>query len=187
MFGLDWLYCLRETGCSFGHYHSYLEVSFAINVLVGSVWRFIRGLILKSKKNSQRKLEQRRRWINPEALTEQLDRSLESINGARGASDLWVNTTARWGRGLCLALAGVIPLLLLLLREDEDVPFWAMSVFYLVPVLMVLLVSLIHYGWAFFLYVRTWWAFGQAKRALERKFELALRRGAARGGGEPVE
>ena len=163
MLGLDWLHCLRETGCSFGHYHSYLEVSFAINVLVGSVWRFIQGRILKSKKNSQKKLEQKKRWINPEAMTEQLDRSLERIRGARGASDSWVNTTARWGRGLCLTLAGVIPLLLLSLSEDEDVSFWAMSVFILVPVLMALLVSLIHYGWAFVLYVRTWWAFGEAK------------------------
>ena len=184
MLGSDWLHCLRETGCSFGHYHSYLEVCFAINVLVGSVWRFIQSLILKSKENSKEKLEKRKRWINPEALTEQLDRSLEKIRRAIGASDSWVNTTALCGRGLCFTLAGVIPLLLLFLKADEDVSFWAMLVFFLAPALMALLVSLIHYGWAFFLYVRTSWAFSQAKRALDRTFELALRRGAVPGGGE---
>ena len=178
MLGVDWLHCLRETGCSFGHYHGYLEVCFAINVLVGGVWRFIQGRILKSKKNSQERLEIRKRWINPEALTEQLDRSLERIKRARGASDPWVNKMALWGRCLCLTLAGVIPLLLLFLKAGEDVSFWAMLVFLLAPVLMVFLVSLVHYGWAFVLYVRTWWAFGRAKRALERTFDLALKRGA---------
>ena len=181
MINLDWLHCMREANCPFDHYHSYLEVSFVINVLVGGVWRFIQDLVLRSRLTSQERLERKKRWISHEALTEELDNSLDKIQDARGASDPWVQAVANWGRGLCFILAVAIPLLLLLLDGAEVVPFWAMAVFFLVPALMVVLTCLIHYGWAFLLYLGTEWAFRKAKKALGRKFDLALKRGAGDG------
>ena len=169
MIDVDWLHCMNEANCSFSHYHSYLEASFALNVLFGGVWRFIQGFILRSKLNSQMRVELKMSWINPEALTGDLEASLDKINNVRDGSDLWVHVVTSTGRVLCVILASVIIPLLLLLGGNEEVPFWAMSVFFLVPASMVFLACLIHYGWACSLYMRTAWAFWRAKRAFDSK------------------
>ena len=173
MIDVDWLYCMNEANCSFSHYHSYLEASFALNVLFGSVWRFIQGHILKSKLNSQMRMELKMNWINPEALTGDLEASLAKIGNMRDGSDLWVRVVTYTGRFLCVILAAIIIPLLLLLDGNEEVSFWAMSVFFLVPASMVILTCLIHYGWAWILYMRIKWVFWRARKALDRKLKKA--------------
>lgn len=53
IFSVAW--CIGSDQCTFGHYASYLEVSFAINVLVAGWWDRLRRRLRRLLRESKRK------------------------------------------------------------------------------------------------------------------------------------
>lgn len=132
----------------FGDYHSYLEVTFAINGIVAGWWDRIGDLLIESKEEIRTRIL-KELWSMNDALTEELEHTRNEILSDLddGKHDKVIAKIAKRCRIWCTVAAILISFMLLLLRADCPVSIISMLAFILVPVVVVVGIWGTHKYW----------------------------------------
>lgn len=140
-------WCVENNRCTFGHYTSYLEVSFAINVLVAGWWdrlrRRLRRLLRESKQRDSRRLRAMKTDV-----AEEFKPKLQKIDDSRERCEKWTGVMVAFARVLCSVLALIIVAALLSIESGSKVPYWWMSMCIIIPIVLTLLVYFVDSRWS---------------------------------------
>ena len=145
IFSVAW--CIGSDQCTFGHYASYLEVSFAINVLVAGWWDRLRRRLRRLLRESKRKDSLLVKAMKAD-LVDEAQRRLRKVDRSRELCKKWTGVMVAIARAFCFALALLIAAALLLIEGASKVPFWLMAACLISPVVLTVIVYVVDSKWS---------------------------------------
>lgn len=116
-------------GCTFGDYSSYMELAFAINVLIAGWWDNIYNNLSSRMKSDGE--SQDLAMLGVEVDTSKRDEVKQDRDDLRKS----MKTNVFWLKGLCFALGILIAAALLMIAEDSEISFWWMPWILVLPIL----------------------------------------------------
>lgn len=148
---IGWLnqatWCFGGGHCNFGHYASYLEVSFAVNVLVAGWWdrlrRRLRRLLRESKQRDGLRLGAMKTDIVDEA-----EPRLKEVDDSRERCKKWTGRFVAVARVCCFVLALLIVAALLMVEAGSKVSLGWMSMCIVVPIVLALAAYVLDSTWS---------------------------------------